>query len=259
VPGTSGAVEVNPLFLVGSGGVMAGAMNALAGGGTFVTLPALIAAGVPSVQANTSSTVALYPSQVFNVWLYRDGLKPFGGVSLRALSAVTLIGGAMGAALLLETPTHAFDVALPWLLLSATVALAFARQLGELLRQHLSVKPGVAIAIQGVLGIYGGYFGGAVGLMMIALWSLLHDSDLKSMNGPRTLLVATANTVAVIIFLVAHAVYWREASVLLVGALLGGYIGAQIGKRLSSNVVRAMTLALSVFITLAFFVKVYLP
>lgn len=246
------------MFLVGGAGVMAGAMNALAGGGSFVTLPALIAAGVPSVQANTSSTVALYPSQLINAWIYRDGLKPFGGVSLRALTIVTLIGGAMGAVLLLNTPTHAFDVALPWLMLSATLALAFARQLGEWLRRHVSLGPGVAIAIQWVLGIYGGYFGGAVGLMMVAVWGLLHDSDPKSMYGPRTLLVAAANMVAVIIFLVAHAVYWPEASVLLAGALLGGYIGAQIGKRASAGVVRALTLALSTLITLAFFLKVYL-
>ncbi len=232
-------------------------MNALAGGGSFVTLPALIAAGVPSVQANTSSTVALFPSQLFNAWIYREGLKPFGGVSLRALGIVTLIGGAGGAVLLLKTPTRAFDVALPWLMLSATVALAFARQLGERLRRHVSVGRGTAIVIQGLLGIYGGYFGGAVGLMMIAVWGLLHDSDPKSMNGPRTLLVATANSIAVIIFLAAHAVYWREGTVLLVSALLGGYLGAQFGRRASAGVIRALTLALSTFITLAFFLKVY--
>lgn len=248
---------MNPLLLVGGAGVLAGAMNALAGGGTFVTLPALIAAGVPSVQANTSSTVALFPSQLFNAWMFRDGLKPFGGVSLRALAIVTLIGGAVGAVLLLETPTQAFDVALPWLMLSATLALAFARRLGELLRRHLTVGRSTAIAIQGVLGIYGGYFGGAVGLMMIAVWGLLHDSDPKSMNGPRTLLVATANTIAVIIFLVAHAVYWREGSVLLVSALCGGYVGTQIGRRASAGAVRVLTLAVSTFITLAFFFKVY--
>ncbi len=250
---------MNPLLLVGGAGVLAGAMNALAGGGTFVTLPALIAAGVPSVHANTSSTVALFPSQLFNAFIYREGLKPFGGVSLTALTVVTLIGGAVGAVLLLETPTQAFDVALPWLMLSATIALAFARQLGELLRRHLRVGRGTAIALQGVLGIYGGYFGGAVGLMMIAVWGLLHDSDPKSMNGPRTLLVATANAIAVIIFVVARAVYWREASVLLVSALFGGYIGAQIGRRASSRAVRALTLALSICITLVFFVKAYRP
>jgi uncharacterized protein len=245
--------------MLGGAGVLAGAMNALAGGGSFVTLPALIAAGVPSVQANTTSTVALYPSQLFNAWVYRDGLNSFGSVSLRMLTVVTLIGGAVGAVLLLNTPTHAFDVALPWLMLIATLALAFAKQWGEFLRQHVNIGPGVAIAIQMVLGLYGGYFGGAVGLMMTAAWGLLHDTDPKSMNGPRTWLVATANTVAVMIFLGARAVYWREAALLLFGALLGGYVGSQIGKRASARLVRALTLALSIGITVAFFLKVFHP
>jgi uncharacterized membrane protein YfcA len=243
--------------MLGGAGVLAGAMNALAGGGSFVTLPALIAAGVPSVQANTSSTVALYPSQLLNVWVYRDGLKSFGSVSLRTLSIVTLIGGAIGAVLLLNTPTQAFDVALPWLMLVATLALAFARSWGEFLRKHVKIGPAAAIALQLVLGLYGGYFGGAVGLMMVAAWGLLHDTDPKRMNAPRTWLVATANTVAVLIFLGARAVYWREACVLLLAALLGGYAGSQIGKRAAARVVRGLTLALSIGITVAFFLKVY--
>jgi uncharacterized membrane protein YfcA len=245
--------------MLGGAGLLAGAMNALAGGGSFVTLPALIAAGVPSVQANTSSTVALYPSQLFNAWIYRDGLKSFGSVSLRTLTLVTFIGGAIGAVLLLDTPMHAFDVALPWLMLLATLALAFAKQWGEFLHRHMNIGPGAAIALQLVLGLYGGYFGGAVGLMMTAAWGLLHDTDPKSMNGPRTWLVATANTVAVLIFLGARAVYWREASVLLLAAPLGGYVGSQIGNCASARVVRALTLTLSIGITLAFFLKVYCP
>jgi uncharacterized membrane protein YfcA len=248
---------LNPLMLVAGAGVIAGAMNALAGGGTFVTLPALITAGLPPVQANITSTVALYPSQLFNAWIYRDGLSAFGGVSLRALTLVTIIGGAMGAVLLLKTPPDAFDVVLPWLLLTATVALAFARQLGEILRRHVQLSAGAVIAIQGALGVYGGYFGGAVGLMMMAAWGLLHSSDMKSMAAPRTWLVGAANTVAVLIFLFAHAVYWHEALALLLGALLGGYLGAQVGKRAPSGVVRALTLGLSAGITLAFFAKAY--
>ena len=169
------------------------------------------------------------------------------------------MGGAIGAVLLLNTPTHAFDVALPWLMLMATLALAFAKKWGELLREHVNIGPGVAIAIQMVLGVYGGYFGGAVGLMMTAVWGLLHDADPKSMNGPRTWLVATANTVAVMIFLGARAVYWREASLLLFGALLGGYFGSQIGKRASARLIRALTLALSSGITVAFFLEVFRP
>jgi uncharacterized protein len=246
-------------FVLCGAGVLAGAMNSLAGGGSFVTLPALIAAGVPSVQANTSSTVALYPSQLFNAWVYRDSLRSFGNVSLRTLSIVTLIGGAVGAVLLLKTPTHAFDVTLPWLMLCATLALAFAKRWGEFLHAHVTIGPGVAIAIQSVLALYGGYFGGAVGLMMTAAWGLLHDADPKSMNGPRTWLVATANTVAVMIFLAARAVFWREALVLLCGALLGVYLGSRIGRRASARTTRALTLVLSISITVAFFVKAYRP
>jgi uncharacterized membrane protein YfcA len=123
----------------------------------------------------------------------------------------------------------------------------------------VKIGPGLAIAIQAVLGLYGGYFGGAVGLMMIAAWGLLHDTDPKSMNGPRTWLVATANTVAVMIFIAARAVYWREASMLLLGALCGVYLGSRIGKRASARMIRALTLVLSITITVAFFVKVYRP
>jgi uncharacterized membrane protein YfcA len=249
----------NSWVLLGGAGVMAGAMNSLAGGGSFVTLPALIAVGVPSVQANTSSAVAMYPSQLLNAWAYRDGLKSFGNVSLPTLSIVTLIGGALGAVLLLKTSTHAFDLVLPWLMLSATLALAFARQWGEYLRKHVKIGSAVAIAIQGMLGLYGGYFGGAVGLMMIAVWGLLHNADPKNMNGPRTWLVATANTVAVLIFVASRAVFWREASMLLLGALLGVYLGSRIGKRASAATIRTLTLVLSITITVAFFVKVYLP
>lgn len=114
-------------FLVFIAGFAAGAMNALAGGGSFVTLPSLIAAGVPSVQANASSTVALFPGGVVSAWAYRDGLGPVGAVSLRPLVITTLLGGVIGAVLLVWTPTNAFDFVLPWLLLLATLALGFGR------------------------------------------------------------------------------------------------------------------------------------
>src|SRR5271170_3016835 len=118
---------MNPQVVVFGAGLLAGMMNALAGGGTFVTLPALIAVGVPSVTANTTSTVALYPGQLTSAWSYRDGLGPIGSVSLRALTLATLIGGAIGAVLLLRTPTQLFDGLLPWLMLIATLALTFGR------------------------------------------------------------------------------------------------------------------------------------
>ena len=247
------------LILLCGAGFVAGAMNALAGGGSFVSLPALIAVGVPSVQANASSTVALYPGGVASVWAYRHGLAPVGNVSLRHLLYITLAGGACGALLLLQTSTHAFDQMLPWLLLIATVALAFGNSIGEALRRYCRVHPSFVLAIQFALGIYGGYFGGGVGLMMLAVWGLLERRDLKSLNASRTLLVVTANTMAVLIFIAARAVFWREATAMLLAATIGGYCGALIGRRCPNIVLRAVTLSITVTITIAFFVRAYGP
>ena len=249
---------MSPLLLVAGAGLIAGMMNALAGGGSFVTLPALIAVGVPSVTANTTSTVALFPGQLTSAWTYRDGLGPVGPVSLRSLLLATFTGGVIGALLLLRTPITAFDVILPWLLAIATLTLTFGRQLGEVWRRRWSIGAPLVVVVQFGLGIYGGYFGGGVGIMMMAVWSLLSDRTLKSFNAPRTLLVCAANTVAVFIFIAANAVRWREALVMLAGAIVGGYCGANIGRRAPAGIIRVGTLLLSVGITLVFFLRAYL-
>lgn len=249
---------MNAYLIVFGAGLMGGTMNALAGGGSFVTLPALISVGLPSVQANASSTVGLFPGTAASAWAYRDGLRSVGTVGLRPLLLVSLVGGAAGALLLLCTSSRTFDALLPWLLAIATVTLGFGRQLGEWLRRRWRIRPWAVLAIQLLLGMYGGYFGGAVGIMMMAAWGLLDDRDIKSLNAPRTLLVTVANTMAVLIFIVAHAVRWKEALVLLVGAVLGGYCGALVGRRAPSAVVRAGTLCIAGGITLLFFARAYL-
>lgn len=249
---------MNPLLLVAAAGLIAGIMNALAGGGSFVTLPVLISLGVPSVTANTSSTVALYPGQLTSSWEYRDGLGPIGAVALRSLLIATFVGGACGALLLLRTPIRTFDVVLPWLLAIATIALAFGARLGERFRRNFKIGAPAVLVMQFCLGIYGGYFGGGVGIMMMAVWSLISERTLKSFNAPRTLLVSTANSVAVLIFIAAQEVRWRESLVMLVAAMLGGYCGALIGRRASAGVIRLGTLTLSIGITLLFFARAYL-
>jgi uncharacterized protein len=248
---------MNSLLFVSGAGLVAGAMNALAGGGSFVSLPTLIAVGVPSVQANASSTVALFPGGVASAWAYRDGLGPVGAVSLRALLITTLLGGVVGAILLLSTPTQTFDFVLPWLLLVACLALGFGRALGEWLRRRWRIPPTAVLAIQFGLGIYGGYFGGAVGIMMMAVWGLLDSRDLKSLNAPRTILVSAANAMAVLTFIVARAVRWPETLAMLIGAIVGGYGGAHIGRRAPPRIVRAGTLLLTAGITVLFFVRAY--
>jgi uncharacterized membrane protein YfcA len=248
---------MNPTWIIFGAGLLAGGMNALAGGGTFVALPALISVGVPSVMANASSTVGLFPGTAASAWAYRDGLAPIGAVSLRSLLLVTVVGGAIGALLLMSTPSTLFDSLLPWLLLIATLTLTFGRHVGEFLRRRWHIRPAAVLVIQLALGIYGGYFGGAVGIMMMAVWGVLGSRDLKSLNAPRTLLVTAANTMAVLVFVIARAVHWSETLILLGAATIGGYGGALVGRRAAPRVIRAATLLIAFGITLAFFIRAY--
>ncbi len=232
-------------------------MNALVGGGSFVSLPALIGAGLPSVQANASSTVALYPGGLASAWTYHEQHRPVCGIALRWMLVVTVLGGLAGSLLLLWTPAAVFTLVLPWLLLAATLALAFARRVGTALRGRWRVPPGLVLLIQGGLGVYGGYFGGAVGLMMVACWSVLGEVEIKALNAPRTLLVSAANTVAALAFILAGAVRWPQTLAVLAGGLVGGYAGARLGQRLPPGVTRALTLACTAGITAVFFARAY--
>ena len=243
--------------LVLGAGLLGGAMNALAGGGSFATLPALIAVGVPSVQANASSTVALLPGGFAGAWAFRRGLGPVCGVPLRPILIVTVLGGAAGAGLLLMTPASAFDVVLPWLLLVAALTLAFGNRLRALLRRRFRMGRVTVLTAQFSLAIYGGYFGGGVGIMMMAAWTVMGHGDIKAMNAPRTLLVSCANGVAVLAFVFAHAVYWPETLLMLIGATLGGYGGARLSVLAPPGVIRIATLLLVAGITIRFFVRAY--
>ena len=243
-----------PLF---GAGMLAGAMNSLAGGGSFVSLPALIAAGVPSVPANASSTVALWPGGVAGAWTYHERFRAVCGLSMTILLGLTLVGGLIGSVLLLVTPSSVFNVLLPWLLLMATLALAFARRIGQVLEGRLRGHRLPVMICQLGLGMYGGYFGGAVGLMMVSVWGLFGERDIKALNAPRTLLVVTANTVAVVTFVVAGAVVWPQTLAMLIGGLGGGFGGARVGRKLPPQLTRWLTLAVSVGITAVFFARAY--
>src|SRR5437660_12761499 len=222
------------------GGFIAGTMNALAGGGSFVSLPAMIAAGVPSVQANASGTVALFPGQVTSAWTYWDGMRPVCGVPRGHLIAVSIVGGLIGSLLLLWTPSSAFDFILPWLMLIATLALTFGRQAGLILRRYVHIGPGLMLFGQFVLGIYGGYYGGAIGLMMLALWALMGEVDIKSLNPPRIMLASASNVAAVATFIIAGAVRWQQKLIMLIAGILSGYGRVRVGRGLPRAGIRAM-------------------
>lgn len=237
-------------------GLTAGAMNALVGGGSFVSLPVLVATGIPSIIANATSSVALWPGGFASALVYRER-PPVAGMRLPVMVALTMAGGAGGALLLFSTPVRLFDRLLPWLLLIATIALASAPRIAPHLQARSGHHGGLLVGGQFLLGVYGGYYGGAVGLMMLAMWNLIDGAGIKALAGTRTAMVTAANAAAIVCFAMAGMVRWRAALVLGAGALAGGYAGARIGRRLPPELVRAATLILCTAITIAFFIRAY--
>ncbi|MFH9070784.1 sulfite exporter TauE/SafE family protein [Streptomyces alboflavus] len=242
-------------------GFAAGGLNALGGGGTFVALPALVAAGVPPVTANASSTVALVPGAVAGAWVYRRELGPVGTVSTRALTGVSALGGGLGAGLLLMLPAASFEAAVPWLLAFATVLLACGRRvIGALSRGPggpVALGPRAVLAAQFALAVYGGYFGGAVGIMMLALWSVGLGLDAAAGNPMRIAQVAAVYLTASALFLVASDALDTPLvlGALLTGAVAGGFGGAHLARRLPARVLRAVVLTTAVTMTALYFVR----
>jgi uncharacterized protein len=233
----------------------AGVMNAIAGGGSLLTFPALVFTGVPSVVANASSTVALFPGALASAWGYRKDFTSFEGVSFRTILIVSFVGGGVGALLLLSTPQKTFDVIVPWLLLAATLVFIFGPAIAQGEHHLLRVRPLSFFVIHFFLGIYTGYFGGALGLITLAIWSLFGLTDVKAMNPNKILLGGLTNTAAVICFVIARKVWWTESLVMLVGAVAGGYAGARFGRKLDPRIVRAVVIAISVAATIVFFLR----
>jgi uncharacterized membrane protein YfcA len=254
---TDARVNQTTIALSAGAGILGGAMNALAGGGTFATLPALIALGLPANTANATSNVALLPGAGTSAWAFRDELEPIGGVRIRLLAAITFLGGLAGSTLLALTPSHVVDLVIPWLLLLAFVVIALGSRAADALRRRVTIGPRALIVVQGCLGIYGGYFGGGVGMMLTALYGLLAGASPRALFAPRTLMLAVANAAAAIVFIAAGLVAWGACLPMLIGATFGGWIGAHIGKRLPAGVVRGWTLLVTAVTTGVFFWRAY--
>jgi uncharacterized membrane protein YfcA len=248
---------VNALALLAGAGFLAGVMNAVAGGGSFVTFPALVAAGLPSVAANASSTVALFPGQVTTAYAYRKQLRAFEALSMRVLVPLSIAGGVCGALLLLLTPQRTFDFVIPWLLLAGTIAFAFGPRLGPDLRRFLRIGRRTLLVLQFLLAVYGGYFGGAVGLLMMAVWSVFGVTDVRGMNAGRILLVTAMNSVAVVTFAIAGKVFWVPALTMGVASVVGGYAGSRVGRRMDPAKLRVLISCFNVGITIVFFWRAF--
>ena len=171
---------------------LGGALNALAGGGSLVTFPALLFAGLNPIDANASSVVALFPATFSTVWAYRRSIAKITEIDVRSFLVVSLIGGLLGALLLLWTPTAIFAGLVPWLVLFATVVFAVGNFAPLSVMQRLALGPRSALLVHFIISIYGGYFGGGIGFLMLAALTMVGMRDINTMNGLKLVLASSA-------------------------------------------------------------------
>lgn len=233
--------------------VWAGAQNALAGGGSFITLPALLLSGLDARMANITSTLALFPGQLA---VGVSGLSLIGGADglrVRTLIAVSLAGGALGALLLLATPSDLFERLLPWLILVATALFAWGSFFRPL-QQAAPLGPRAAAFTQFGIAIYGGYFGGGIGFLMMAALTLAGIA-VRSALATKNLLAAVMNASAVAIFLFVPGVDWTRVGVVGAGSLVGGMLGGWAVHRVNERALRLVVVVLGAGLTVLLFLR----
>ena len=231
--------------------VFAGALNAVAGGGSFICLPALIYAGVPPVSANATCAFAMWPGSLSSTFGYRHELTTTGRW-LTILGAVSLLGGLIGAVLLVRTSDTAFLRLLPWLMLMAATTFTF----GGRLPTSGHPRPTVAVALlQLAIAVYGGYFGGGMGIMMLATMTFAGMTDIHEMNALKSVLAVAINGVAIVEFIAAGVIAWQPGIIMVAGAIAGGYLGASSARKLDPLWVRWFIIVVAWIMTVYFFVR----
>lgn len=243
---------------------IAGTLNAVAGGGSFVSFPALLFLRIEPVAANATNTVALWPGLAASSVAYMKRLNAPMRLLLPLL-ITSIVGGWVGALLLLHTPQRTFLHLIPWLLLCGTVLFAFGNSMRAIAGKADSVDDLHALSwgaitascfVQLLVGIYGGYFGAGIGFVMLGMLSALGMSDIHAMGAIRTLLAAAINAVAVITFIVAGAVLWRVCAVMVVGALAGGWFGAHYAQKADQHKMRLAVIGLGLAMSAYFFITI---
>ncbi len=233
----------------------AGLVNAVAGGGTLITFPALIATGVPPVAANATNTVALFPGQLASSLAYRSHIAEERRRAL-TLAIPSLIGGILGAVLLLELPERSFEKAVPWLIVFACVMLAFQGQLKRIVASARHANHPAALWIaQLLISIYGGYFGAGIGILMLAAMGILIPSSIQHANALKGLFALLINAVAAVIFVARGAVHVPEAVLMAAASIVGGFVGARVAQRLPPAGMRGFAIAVGLYAAARMFLR----
>jgi uncharacterized membrane protein YfcA len=244
---------VTTTLLLIAAAFLAGAINSVAGGGSFLTFPSLVFAGVPAVIANASNTVALVPGSLASAFSYRGDIARMEAGRVKTWFLVSLLGGAIGAALLLWTSDKAFRQLAPWLLFFATLLFAFGGRMSAALRGRLHSSQSLMLILLFPIAVYGGYFGGGIGIMILAAFRLYGLTDIHGMNGIKTILSTALNAIASLIFIAAHQIWWRPTLLMMAAGIAGGYLGPVLARRLKPEIIRGVVIVVGVIMTIYFF------
>lgn len=246
------------LILICIAGFAAGVLNAVAGGGTFLTLPALIWLGIPPVAANATATLSALPGYVGSAWAFRHDLRAQGNLTLPWVMIASVIGALTGAALLIVTSDRAFSGIIPWLMLLATALFALGPALMRGLRARgiPAAGPAVCFVVFAAVAVYGGYFNGGLGIMLLAAMGLLGYSDLHAMNGLKNVLSAVLSLTSAVAFIATGLIVWSAAVPMALSAALGGYIGARLSRMVPNpNDLRLFITMVGLTMTILFFLN----
>lgn len=251
------------VVLIAVGGFAAGAMNALAGGGTFFSFPALLAAGIAPVSANATNAVALWPASLSAAMANRRVLRRLPlRTYLLPLMVAALIGGLLGGLVLLVTTDQTFVLLIPWLLLLATLLFTFSRQLSRLVRKGKDSDGSPRIGPTGfvcqlLVSVYGGFFGAGMGILMIASLAISGRTEVLEINAIKNLMSSTIYSVAAMTFIIAGAVHWPALLIMLAGTISGGYAGGLFARALPDAWLRWLVIAIGWSLSLYYFYDVY--
>ena len=249
-----GALDPHLIVLIGLAGLYAGTQNTLAGGGSFITFPALLLAGLDPLAANITSTIALFPSQINMAWDGRSLADGVGPVKFRTLFIVSLAGGVAGALLLLSTPASFFARLVPWLILFATAVFTWGSFRSKPLNAAAAMPSWLLMTIQGAIAVYGGYFGGGIGFLMLAALTIAGQA-VRTSIGTKNVLAMAMNASAVLIFAFSSQVDWPAVFALGVGAMAGSVMGGLLMNRLPEKVLRGFVVAVGVVLTVWMFLR----
>jgi uncharacterized membrane protein YfcA len=242
-------------------GALGGAINAVAGGGSFISFPALLFTGVPAIPANATNTLALWVGTTASGGAYREKLNITRRVMM-TLVITSVIGGLAGAFLLIKTPAQTFLHVLPWLLLGATLLFAFGKHVTGRISAGITHEASntavmVASIYETIVAVYGGYFGGGVGIMNLAMLAALGMTDIHAMNKLKVMLGGVINGVATITFIAAGTILWPQAMVMTAGSILGGYSSAHFSQKLPQTWVKSFVILVGTAMTIYFFIRAY--